>query len=313
MTAFLNLRTFAAAAALSLTAGAVMAAPPPPVPTGALTVKVAANDRKVVGDIQLGLEALGYDPGLIDGIMGPNTAGAIKAYQSDHDLAADGKASAKLLGHIRRNPKMQGVGLTPVLRDDFEDGDLTNNPPWHIHSGKFAVAKGFMSVKLPGAQANSAGPGDPLRGLFGGADLAGKSAIAQGNDVPNAFRLVATVLGSARDSVRMHMGPYNGKDVTTGYRISYDQKANGRLMLVRSKGRETTVLAEANGVTALGDGRRHLVVWTRDAAGRMSVKIDRKEVLAAQDTTFRSDFSGFSFVNVAGVWNLHDISIYSMR
>ena len=111
----------------------------------------------------------------------------------------------------------------------------------------------------------------------------------------------------------MHMGPYNGKDVTTGYRISYDQKANGRLMLVRSKGRETTVLAEANGVTALGDGRRHLLVWTRDAAGRMSVKVDRKEVLAAQDTTFSSDFSGFSFVNVAGVWNLHDISIYSMR
>lgn len=299
----------------ALAAGAATAAPPPPVTSQDLLVKVAGEDRKIVGDIQLGLEAIGYDPGLIDGIMGPNTAGAIKAYQRDHDLKADGAASAKLLAHIRRNPKTQGVGFAPIMRDDFEDGDYTSNPAWHVHSGNFRVRNGFLSVKVPGAQAGGAqaSVGDAMRDLFGSSDLGGKSAIAQGDDVPNAFRIVMTILGSANDSVRMHLGPYNGKNVATGYRLSYTQRANGLLALVRSKGGETEILAQASGVHELGDGKRHLVVWTRDANGRMTVKVDKKERLVATDTAFQSNFAGFSFVAVAGAWNLHDISTYSAR
>lgn len=43
-----------------------------------------------VREIQERLTAKGYDCGEIDGIMGPITEAAIKAFQEVHDLDADG-------------------------------------------------------------------------------------------------------------------------------------------------------------------------------------------------------------------------------
>jgi putative peptidoglycan binding protein/peptidase M23-like protein len=40
--------------------------------------------------VQLALIALGYNPGVADGIDGPNTRAAVRAFQADHGLAADG-------------------------------------------------------------------------------------------------------------------------------------------------------------------------------------------------------------------------------
>lgn len=50
-----------------------------------------------VAHIQTELTRLGYKPGRIDGIIGPNTMAAIKTYQSEHDLPTDGQATEALL------------------------------------------------------------------------------------------------------------------------------------------------------------------------------------------------------------------------
>jgi hypothetical protein len=53
-----------------------------------------------IGRVQAGLTQLGYDPGPIDGAMGSQTQSAIEAYQRDHGLLVDGRASAQLAQHI---------------------------------------------------------------------------------------------------------------------------------------------------------------------------------------------------------------------
>ena len=50
--------------------------------------------------LQSALAAAGYDPGPADGILGPGTRAAIRAYQSDQGLVADGYPNATVMSHI---------------------------------------------------------------------------------------------------------------------------------------------------------------------------------------------------------------------
>lgn len=60
----------------------------------------ATNWQSLVRDIQAGLSALGYKPGPADGLMGKKTTNAIKAFQRDVDMPADGKVSDALMRRI---------------------------------------------------------------------------------------------------------------------------------------------------------------------------------------------------------------------
>ena len=55
--------------------------------------------------IQETLVTLGYDPGVIDGINGPHTQTAIKAFQSDHHLVVDGMVGAETQRALMANWK----------------------------------------------------------------------------------------------------------------------------------------------------------------------------------------------------------------
>jgi localization factor PodJL len=50
-----------------------------------------------IARVQAALAQLGYDMGAADGVMGPGTVAAIRAYQTDHALPATGEADAALL------------------------------------------------------------------------------------------------------------------------------------------------------------------------------------------------------------------------
>ena len=53
-----------------------------------------------VGALQVALTRLGYYRGPIDGIMGPGTSYAIRAYERDHGLRMDGVISGQLIRNM---------------------------------------------------------------------------------------------------------------------------------------------------------------------------------------------------------------------
>lgn len=55
-----------------------------------------------VREIQQRLNALGYDAGPVDGLLGPGTRGAIRRFQADRGMVADGHADTALLWRLRR-------------------------------------------------------------------------------------------------------------------------------------------------------------------------------------------------------------------
>ena len=59
-----------------------------------------AQDRRLVAGTQSGLRDMGYDPGPVDGILGPRTRAAIRAYQKDHRLPVDERPTPALALHI---------------------------------------------------------------------------------------------------------------------------------------------------------------------------------------------------------------------
>ncbi len=96
----------------------VMISPPPPEPSSpaemfkpkmalAKTGSAMAETPERVRRVQTALAARGYAVGPVDGIVGPLTGAAIRAFQSDQGLAPDGRVTA---------------GLVERLEGDAEDG-----------------------------------------------------------------------------------------------------------------------------------------------------------------------------------------------
>lgn len=64
-----------------------------------------APTRERYKQIQRALKARGYDPGPIDGRWGSRSAAALKRFERDNDLPADGKLDALVLIMLGLGPK----------------------------------------------------------------------------------------------------------------------------------------------------------------------------------------------------------------
>ena len=68
----------------------------------ALLVAIPAKgDDPAIMEAQQALQVMGYDPGPVDGAMGDNTRRALKAFQGEFGLAADGRIDDALLERLR--------------------------------------------------------------------------------------------------------------------------------------------------------------------------------------------------------------------
>lgn len=67
-----------------------------------------SNDPEWVAHLQQRLIDLGYDPGPVDGIFGPRTDAAVRRYQQDHGLAADGVVGPMTWASLNGEPAPDG-------------------------------------------------------------------------------------------------------------------------------------------------------------------------------------------------------------
>jgi peptidoglycan hydrolase-like protein with peptidoglycan-binding domain len=70
---------------------------------GEPTVRWGSHGDAVV-DLQTRLAGRGYDPGTIDGDFGPRTDGAVRQFQADHGLVADGVVAPMTWGALEPAP-----------------------------------------------------------------------------------------------------------------------------------------------------------------------------------------------------------------
>jgi len=81
--------------------------------------------------IQEGLQALGYEPGPQDGLKGRKTSRAIRAFQRDHHLPVNGRASREVLESVlyaldpENNPKPQPDRKPAVYRSMLQEERLS--------------------------------------------------------------------------------------------------------------------------------------------------------------------------------------------
>ena len=125
-----------AAAAQAVPDSSVAAAPPPPaaaVPAAPSPSAAAAQmPTAEVRDVQGRLRAMGFNPGPVDGIVGPLTENAAQQYQRARGLAVTGAVDRNLLAQLRREtpPPQRYTGnryasntaaVHPRPRNDFEE------------------------------------------------------------------------------------------------------------------------------------------------------------------------------------------------
>jgi len=85
---------------------ALLAAPASLPPAAAAeTARPQLAQASVTAELQRELNALGYDAGPVDGLMGARTRSAIQGYQRDRGLVVDGQPSSALLEHVRASAR----------------------------------------------------------------------------------------------------------------------------------------------------------------------------------------------------------------
>ena len=73
-----------------------------------LTTAPGPPDAERIRGVQRALARLGYDPGSADGLMGPRTRAAIRAFQSASGLSADGRLTPELEREMRSAATAKG-------------------------------------------------------------------------------------------------------------------------------------------------------------------------------------------------------------
>lgn len=95
------------------------AQPPAPVPAPRIEEDPRIVDTGEIAKAQNLLGALGYDAGTPDGVAGPKTTAAIRAFQKDQRLAVDGSLTRSLLARL----ETAGAKLPRDTRSRYETGE----------------------------------------------------------------------------------------------------------------------------------------------------------------------------------------------
>ena len=286
-----------------------------PVPTAALT-------REQRATVQRTLNARGYEAGPPDGVLGPRSLSAIRTFQADNDIVPSGELTSRtmaLLGLDTTDATVEpsAVESNPYrvrIRDNFADGDHTQDPAWRIVSGHFEVHGGGLNSTMvpPSERTEDMGRqilGDILQRQLG-ITLDGQETAAAAylpTRIGPEFRITTVISGSAEAHSHIDLGPYRGDQLNHGYRLVYRASQTRPLQLVVVNESGSSVIASAS--LPLARGEHHRLVWARDSEGRMTITRNDEILIDVIDSTSNDRFDGFSLINAGGSWTLHEVTV----
>ena len=221
--------------------------------------------------------------------------------------------------------------LPNSVRDDFSDGDFTDDPRWIVAGGAFSVDPelGLRSiVRMPQAAARkpietiedlaerAKGTLDDILGAREDVDVdeaAPKPAhIFTRAAMGNAFKLeVGLSSRIARKGARLEIDVFQGITHASGYRLVYLPGSGQPIQLVRFGRTGTRTLGKHVDELVLEDGYSHRLALERAADGTMTVVVDGDEVIRITSTALSGPFAGVAIVNSGGDYALRRIALYS--
>ncbi len=236
--------------------------------------------------------------------------------EADEAQAADPQFIEDLRAAVN---SFQNPWQVRLLEDDFRDGEFASNPAWTVSAGQFKVdtkgaAIGLNSkVLVPGTQTGGQNLTTAIIGALLQQPAAAKYAsIFTPVKITNAFA-VRMELYSKEKGGRIDLGAYQGSAGNVGYRIAYFPGAQPAMQLLKLTSQGAAAVGTFNGPLNLEDGALHVVEWTRDRAGAMTVAVDGKPLISATDRGIRQPFDGFMLINSGGSFWLRSISIDGVK
>ena len=118
-------------------------------PVGRQSRPVSKARKELIKKVQEGLDILGYDPGVIDGIYGESTRQAVELFQEDHGMHVDGEVTEALLLKVERMRKrlVQKTGRTSTEKStaDMEKGSAYLKAQEFYDTGQYDRAITLLS------------------------------------------------------------------------------------------------------------------------------------------------------------------------
>jgi hypothetical protein len=254
--------------------------------------------------------------------------------EAERTRAADPRFLEDLRSLLRRRSDSRSSRYRLLLEETFADGNYTRNPAWTVASGRFEVSRqgGLLSDVSTYSYGSRDRSDRPLtneeivahllatvlnqrlrRGTSGGNERYGRgpAEIYLPLRVPNAFRIRMN-FGAAGENGAFEFRVYQGERRQSGFALAYSERT-GLTLLKRTRSGGEIAIKSARPAQDLFAGVEHRIDWVRKRNGEMIVRIDKKEVLRAVDTSFRDPFDGFRMLNGGGRQVLFALSISGAR
>ncbi len=223
-----------------------------------------------------------------------------------------------------------------VFRERFRDGDYSHDPSWSVAEGRFWVDSqlGLRSrvepYTLKQPRRESQQQSDSASDLLGtvlremtrprnGGDReqsrqrvrSRPAEIFTRQAIGGAFAIRLRLRTISDLPARIEFGPYQGDRRKEGYRLVYNNRdGSGAVFeLVRMQSWGSSVIFALDGAPRLDDGHTHRILWTRDRAGNMKVRLDDKPLLSAADRGLSGEFQGLTIVNGSGDYGIGAVSV----
>lgn len=235
----------------------------------------------------------------------PNFIADLKKLSAQYPLTA----AAAALG---------GPGVV-FLFDNFADGNYTANPVWKVSAGTWKVdTKGStigLSSAIGQAPSNKVTGNDVLKAILGQQQQAEPkstyASIYTAVPMSNVFKATIKFV-SGNTNGPLNIGPYQGANASSAYRLVYQPGNETGFVLQRIVGNQVTQVGSYNDPVNLEDGKVHELRWQREATGKMRVYLDGQQLIIATDTKIAGNLDGWLNINQGGSYWIREIKVEGM-